>query len=874
MKTQPLQKKKAKKKSVRVKNEIPYHYKPNDLTLDEWQAGLRRQFAVIQNFVVKNMGENPVFSDFEVFNPISKNTYKVAIRSENPGLNFCSCPDYKVNLLGTCKHIEFMLHKINKNRKLKQIFKKGNIQNYSSISLKYGEERKVYLRIGENNKAKIQRKAKRYFDENNFLKENAYDKIDKFIEEVKIFDPDFRLYSDALDYIIEVRSKNQRIKHLENKYKLGINDPELDNLIKAKLYPYQKEGILFAAKAGRCLIADDMGLGKTIQAIATAEILANEFNIEKVLIICPTSLKYQWKSEIEKFTNRSVLVVEGNALKRAELFKQNEFYKITSYNSIKADFVKNNNFEPDLIILDEAQRIKNWKTKTAQNIKQLKSDFAIVLTGTPLENRLDELHSIVEFVDRYKLGALFRFLSKHQILGENNKVTGYRDLSKISKSLESIVIRRKKKDVLLQLPERIDNNYFVSATSEQMDIHNEYSEMVAKLVTKWRNNKFLSESDRKKLLLGLSCMRMVSDSTFILDQKTRFDTKIDELMQLLNDVFEDKSQKIVIFSQWERMTRLVAMELDKINIQYEYLHGGIPSIKRKDLLHNFHNKPNVRVFLSTDAGGVGLNLQCANIVINLDIPWNPAVMEQRIGRVHRLGQGNVVSVINFVTLHSIEHRMLNVLNFKQALFTGVFDDGEDTVFANEDKFKKIMDVVEKITDPKIEMQATDTEQLNDIETYGESNEKVNLQTDVQQDIQEKEPELIEMKPVEIDENVEHKTNQLDDVRSDDSEKVETKTLIEPIQTDEKESDESTIKYAAHSNENNVQAIFASGIDFLSKLSNAFSDGKSTKNLVESLIKKDDKTGNMSLNIPIQDEKVVEKAVNVLDTIFQLFKQVK
>ncbi len=862
-----------KKKIVKVKNEIPYHYKPQNLTIDEWQAGLRKQFAIIQNFTVKNLGINPVYSDFEVFNPISKNTYKVAIRSEKPGLNFCSCPDFKVNLLGTCKHIEFMLHKINKSRKLKQIFKMGNIQNYSSISLKYGEDRKIYLRIGEINKAKIQRKAKRYFDDNNFLKENAFDKIDKFIEEVKILDPEFRLYSDALDFIIEVRSKNQRIKHLENKYKLGINSPELDNLINAKLYPYQKEGILFAAKAGRCLIADDMGLGKTIQAIAISEILANEFNIEKVLIVCPTSLKYQWKAEIEKFTNRSVLVVEGNALKRAEQFKQNEFFKITSYNSIKADFVKNNDFEPDLIILDEAQRIKNWKTKTAQNVKQLKSEFAIVLTGTPLENRLEELHSIVEFVDRYKLGALFRFLANHQLTEETGKVLGYHNLSKISKSLESIVIRRKKKDVLLQLPERIDNNYFVVATDKQKEIHSEYYDTVARLVNKWNKQKFLSEPDRKKLLLSLSCMRMVCDSTYILDQETRFDTKIDELMTLLKDIFEDKSEKVVVFSQWERMTRLVAMELDKMNIQYEYLHGGIPSIKRKDLLHNFHSKPNVRVFLSTDAGGVGLNLQCANVVINLDIPWNPAVLEQRIARVHRLGQGSVVRVINFVTLHSIEHRMLNLLNFKQALFTGVFDDGEDTVFAEENKFKKIMEVVEKITDPKIEMQATDSEQPNDKEVYGETDEKIDVLNDVQHEIPEIEPEIKEIKPIEIDEIVDDKTNQKDEITSDDSE-VETKSIIEPIQTDEKESHESTIKYAAQSNENNIQSLFVSGIDFLSKLSNAFSDGNSTKNLVESLIKKDDKTGNLSLNIPIQDEKVVEKAVNVLDTFLQMFKQIK
>jgi SNF2 family DNA or RNA helicase len=243
--------------------------------------------------------------------------------------------------------------------------------------------------------------------------------------------------------------------------------------------------------------------------------------------------------------------------------------------------------------------------------QKIPSEFALVLTGTPLENKLEELHSLVEFVDPYKLGALFRFISNHQLVDESGKVIGYHKLNEIAESLSSIIIRRKKADVLTQLPERVDKNYFVNATKEQMEIHSEYYETVAKLVHKWRRHKYLSEADRKRLLLSLSCMRMVCDSTYILDQKTRHDTKIDELMVLLNDIFSNDGEKVVIFSQWERMTRLVAKELDKIKIKYEYLHGGIPSKKRKDLLHNFANDEKSRVFLSTDAGGVGLNLQSA-----------------------------------------------------------------------------------------------------------------------------------------------------------------------------------------------------------------------------------------------------------------------
>lgn len=834
-------------KSTKKERVIPYHHRPDDMTIDEWQAGLRRQFAAVQNFNVENIGDHPVFSDFHVHNPISDKTYKVAIRSQEAGLNFCSCPDFKVNLLGTCKHIEYVLYKINSITNNRNLFEQGNLQYYSSISLKYGAERKVCLRIGENNHDKIKDIARDYFDSDYYLKPEAFNEFENFLEKVLSIDDEFRCYPDAVDYIIDVRSRHKRFQHIENKYTYGINSSELDNLIKANLYPYQKEGILFAAKSGRCLIADDMGLGKTIQAIAATEIFANEFNAEKVLIICPTSLKYQWKTEIEKFSGRTVRVIEGMLNKRAEQYKSDEFYKITSYNSVRNDLRAINNFAPDVVILDEAQRIKNWKTKTAQSVKTIVSEFALVLTGTPLENRLDELHSLVEFVDRYKLGALFRFLSNHQSLDDNGKVIGYRNLNEIAKTLDSILIRRKKNDVLLQLPERIDKHYYVTATEQQMEIHADYSDMVAKLVYKWKRNKFLSEPDRKKLMLALSCMRMVCDSTFILDQTTRFDTKIDELMILLNDIFEDKDEKIVIFSQWERMSRLVAKELDNINIKYQYLHGGIPSAKRKDLLTNFANDPDSKVFLSTDAGGVGLNLQSASIVINLDIPWNPAVLEQRIARVHRLGQGKHVRVINFVTKDSIEERILHLLSFKQSVFDGVLDNGDDQVFMDDSKFKKIMAVVEDLSEPPFEPKEADSDEASEKEVYGES---IQDESDLDDEISDEEFSDTQFE-FESEEPLDEET---EGGEFEEEQPILTAERMEP--TPEKA---------------NIQDLFVTGIDFLQKLSKTFSNKNSTKELVSSLIQKDASTGKMSINIPIQDEKIIEKAVDVLDTFLQMFK---
>ncbi len=440
-----------------------------------------------------------------------------------------------------------------------------------------------------------------------------------------------------------------------------------------------------------------MGLGKTIQALAACEILARTAGVERVLIICPTSLKYQWQQEIEKFCGRSTLVVEGLLTRRSDLYATESFYKITNYEVVHRDLEAIGRWGPEVVILDEAQRIKNWKTRRAQTIKRLHSKYAIVLTGTPLENRLEELHSIVEFVDRFRLGPVFRFLAEHQHTDECGKVIGYRNLDKIGQTLRPILIRRTKKEVLKQLPERLDKNYFVPMTKEQMAHHVENAEIVARIVAKWRRLGFLPEADQRRLMIALQNMRMSCNSTYLLDKKTDFGYKADELLSVLRESFERPDDKAVIFSQWVRTHELIVNRLETAKLGHVLFHGGVASKERKDLIAQFKQDPNCRIFLSTDAGGVGLNLQNAATVVNMDLPWNPAVLDQRVGRVHRLGQHRPVRVVNFVAQGTIEQGMLSVLSFKQSMFAGVLDGGANEVFLGGSRLKRFMDSVDKVT---------------------------------------------------------------------------------------------------------------------------------------------------------------------------------
>jgi len=675
-------------------------HKPNELSLEEWQRTLRRQFGEQQLYVLRNNGGHPLFSGFSLTNPASGKTYKIAIRGDAPGENYCSCPDFSINNLGTCKHIEFTLSKLRKKSGAKKAFKARFTPPFSEVFLHYGLKREIRFKPGKDAPVELLSAAKKFFDARGRMKQERLLDFHQFLNDAqRLAGHEVRCYDDVMAFVAEHQDAEHRRGIMAKAFSKGIDSPLFNKLLKTDLYPYQKEGALFAAQAGRCLIGDDMGLGKTIQALAASELLHKLFDIRKTLIITPTSLKHQWRTEIEKFTGKTVEVVEGPNFERAGLYRSDTFYKVINYEVVHRDLAHIKAWSPDLIILDEAQRIKNWKTRTAQTVKQLDSTFAMVLTGTPIENRIEELHSLVEFIDRRHLGPLYRFVHMHQITDAEGKMTGYRNLQSIRESLKSVMIRRTKTEVLKQLPERADKNFFVPLTPEQFAIHDENREIVARLVNKWKRYKFLCEADQRRLRIALNYMRMAADNTYLVDKKTVHGPKIEELEIILKELIVEGKEKVVIFSQWLRMTELVEAILKRNNIGYAHLNGSIPSKLRRNLMTKFREDRDCMVFLSTDAGGVGLNLQSGSVVINMDIPWNPAVLEQRIGRVHRLGQKKPVRVINFVTSGSIEERILELLKFKRALFAGALDkDGQDTVLVGESQLKKFMQSVETMTD--------------------------------------------------------------------------------------------------------------------------------------------------------------------------------
>lgn len=820
-----IKRKPSKKKRSPIKKRISHTRKPESMTDVEWQTALRQQIAADEAFDIQKIDDKMVFGDYSVVSGKSSRTYKVALRSTDNSLNFCSCPDFKTNQLGTCKHIEAVLLKIKSRRNLKKQLTDSYTPPYSSVYLDYRGKRKVKLRIGSEHTTEYKKLAKQYFDKELALKEDAYLQFEKFLKKAYSLHPEFRCYEDALEFIVQKRDKKHRRQFVAEKKSALIS-----GISKSKLYPYQTQGVLFAVKSGRCILADDMGLGKTLQAIVSTEALRKYFGIGTALIICPTSLKYQWKTEIEKFTgNKNICVVEGNVLARKKLYADSTAdYLIISYQMAANDAEYLNDMNADMLILDEAQRIKNWQTKTSQAMKRIKTTYALVLTGTPIENKIEDLYSLMQIVNPFLLGSLHNFLSKHQIKEEgSDKVIGYKDLHDIGKQLSDVLLRRTKKEVLKDLPKRQDKNLFVPMTKEQSSLHEEYGEYVAKLVNKWKRMGFLNEEDRQRLLKYLNIMRMVCDSTYVLDQETNHQTKLDELESILEELLDMPGEKVVIFSQWERMTRLVSHMLKERDIGFEYLHGGIPGKSRGQLYKNFAQDENCKVFLSTDAGGVGLNLQSASYMVNLDIPWNPAVLEQRIGRIYRLGQKKNVSIINLVSQLSIEHRMLDVLKFKKGVAAGVLDGGDNSIFMGEDRFKQFMKSVESVTSGlPTEPHTFDTEEEREAEKQLAVSPGGTL-TEVEQ--------------------------------------IEEETALSPgiKDTSAKQLSLEFGKPAPSKEEELIQQ----GAGFINGLLNVLNSPEGTEKLVKTITETDKATGQTYLKLPVNDSGVVENALKLIGGLF-------
>ncbi len=521
----------------------------------------------------------------------------------------------------------------------------------------------------------------------------------------------------AVVVLAEERARLERIARLR------AAAPRIEGALgrtKRRLYSYQKTGVARFFTEGRLVLADDMGLGKTTQAIAAAGALFDSGLVRRGLFVVPASLKPQWEREWHAVSDTPLRVVDGNATDRRAMYQSTRRgFLVTNYEQVVRDFDAIWAWAPDMVVLDEAQRIKNWATKTALTIKRLRPLYRLVLTGTPMENRIEELASIVEWVDDRALEPKWRLVPWHSAYADGKReVIGARNLDTLRARLAPVLLRRVRAEVLAQLPSRQDTTVPVDLSAEQRTAHDDLLQPIAVLAGKARRRP-LTPPEFLKLMTLLATQRMIANGMAQLNFESTWPTirgraptpplieslsspKLLELRELVSSLVITQKRKVVVFSQWRRMLDLAAWAVSDLlatdGLRALFFTGHERGRRRTQNLVDFHDDPTAAMLFLSDAGGVGLNLQkAANACINLELPWNPAVLEQRIGRIHRIGQKRPIDVYNLVSRACIEERIASLVSDKRALFKGLFEGTTDQL--RFDRSSALFAVLERIVEP-------------------------------------------------------------------------------------------------------------------------------------------------------------------------------
>ncbi len=600
--------------------------------------------------------------------------YRIFLRDFENETGYSDSADSQTNKLDTTKHIMYAFAQLKENKDLYTRMKKTFpfVEIYCDPLNDY--KIRWYFPDGLSTTERLL--ITKYFRNNTFIGDSELLSFLDFFDEAETV-PSIKIRPEVR-LKVEAAFEQKLLADIADKTTPGYSG------IHAELYPYQKEGVEFCLFKKYAVIADEMGLGKTLQAISVAVLKKQYFGFKRTLVVCPASLKEQWKKEIEKFSDEKAVIVQGLPDERENIYRNSDaFFMLVNYETVLRDHLAISKSGIDFMILDEAQKVKNFETKTAAAVNRIKTNHTLVITGTPIENKLIDIYSIVNILDPHFFGPLWEFSYQHCLFDPErpNKINGYYDLQKLNKKLDKILLRREKRQVLEQLPNLQQINVPVELAPVQADYHASYANGIARIISK----KFLTPFDLQMLQMLLTKMRMVCDSSYLVDEETNESSKLVELEHILLEQLDLKNsvRKIIIFSEWVKVHKLIGRLLRENNIGFTELNGKIPVTLRGELIRKFETNANCKVFLSTEAGGAGLNLQVADTLINFELPWNPAKKNQRIGRIDRLGQkSSKLTIFNLIAKNSIEEQIATGLLVKQNLFDGVLGPEGNTNFVD------------------------------------------------------------------------------------------------------------------------------------------------------------------------------------------------
>lgn len=485
---------------------------------------------------------------------------------------------------------------------------------------------------------------------------------------------------------------NYELKHLDS--------------LKMDPYPFQKIGAAFLVSKKRGIVGDEMGLGKSFQAIAATNELLQEKKVTKILIIPPASLKYQWQNEIEKFSDYKAIIIDGTAAKRKKqytAFATGEVsFCIAGYETVRGDIDIVKGMDFNCIVIDEGHRIKNRSTQLYKALIQLQPEYRFVLTGTPMQNRPDEIFALMSWIEPEVLGKVSAFRKEHIVIGEKFGRRfidlGYKNLDTIREKISTRMVRRLKTEVAPDLPDILYTTAHCDMTKPQKQLYEAISEDFRLLQMELQDfyatqSEAEARSGKKaegedKILGYMYMLQAVSNHPLLLAQgksqmakkylplirECRTSPKLDEFIEQITPVLE-RGSNIVVFSQYTQMLQLIRTRIVKDFGQEPYMiYGDVPMKQRQEQMDDFEKNPQRQIMLLSDAGNAGWNISWADTLINYDSPWNPAIIEQRNARIHRLNSTfDCVDIVSLVTNDTIDMQIQKTLQKKKELGDGIVE---------------------------------------------------------------------------------------------------------------------------------------------------------------------------------------------------------
>ncbi len=536
------------------------------------------------------------------------------------------------------------------------------------------------------------------------------EELEKLTEEMDLSNSDLKngrgvipkyraIYLDSLKnnkyHIIETNNLFNDLIDKFNKYKdsdISLNKDDLE-----LLRSYQVDGVKWLYNIDKTgfggILADEMGLGKSIQTIYYIKELLKENKDYKFLIISPTSLAYNWENEFNKFgKNIKYKVISGVRNKRRlELENIKDInVLITTYGLVREDKEIYDTLSFKTVIIDEAQNIKNTNAEVSKCVKSVKADTKLALTGTPIENSLLELWSIFDFIMPGFLANLKTFDKKYKIksFSEDDNLK----LQNLNKLVSPFIMRRRKKDVIKDLPDKIENNIYVDLTKEQKKIYLAELEKVNKEMDEIISEGGISKARFLILQLLTKLRQIVIDPRIIYKDYKGGSGKLDEFVKVVSEMVEN-GHKMLVFTSFKSGLELAKSELQKVGITSYTIDGSVSSKKRMELVDKFNSDNTNVFFIMLKAGGTGLNLTSADVVIHLDLWWNPQAENQATDRAHRIGQKNVVQVVHFITKGTIEEKILDLQKKKKLLSDKLLDENSQANVFSELSEKDIKDLL-------------------------------------------------------------------------------------------------------------------------------------------------------------------------------------